>query len=365
MPDEVASFNLLPEGSADVDPVIAHWPGDWPGRQFVDLDCVGDPGYWLDENLASAAELMDGDGDDYGEAAALADAYIQKGREMGFPLPSDHGMSAEEERENAIKDFLGFIREWRRRTMAERNANRTAANKAVGPLPTWEVLKEFGFQPDFTVVSDIMPGLSFDFGNFQLSASAVIGRQFQEVVFLTGVMATRRTLAEVAFEMPRRIETPEQCAAWLAWHLDKAAGGRFEPRIPAPWLELGRKHFRLLPWFVDQAAYEARPYCSVDRELARPMLKSLARIAKQMPVEEKVWVSFDGEVLKIRAGQELLAIAAHGKAWTSQFGLTAAQLSKPPRRLMDAKVWFESWEDYFTIAGYRHTGVVIKPGNNP
>ena len=35
-----------------------HWPGDWPGRQFVNLDCVGDPGHWLDLNLPSVEEVL-------------------------------------------------------------------------------------------------------------------------------------------------------------------------------------------------------------------------------------------------------------------------------------------------------------------
>jgi hypothetical protein len=68
---------------------------------------------------------------------------------------------------------------------------------------TWDVLKEFGFAPDAAVISDVMPGLSYDFGNFKLSASAVMGKYFRPVVFFTGVLATPRTLAEVCFELPR------------------------------------------------------------------------------------------------------------------------------------------------------------------
>jgi hypothetical protein len=232
---------------------------------------------------------------------------------------------------------------------------------------TWEVLEEFGFKPDPSVVySDIHPGLSFDFGNFKLSASAVMGRHFQDVVLFTGVLTTSRSLTEVQFEMPRRIESREKCAAWLAWSLDKHADDDvFQPRMTVDWLAMGRANLRLLPRYFDQEAYEARPHCSVDKELTRPLLKNLAKIAEQLPPEEKVWFSFDGEVLKIRVGKELLALAANGKPWSNRYGLNAVQLTKPTRRLPGERVWFESWEDYFTIARCRYLGVVIEPMNLP
>jgi len=107
--------------SEDSEPIIAHWPGDWPGRQFIDLDCVGDPGWWIYDQIPSDEEvLMDDPSRDEETAEVLADAYIMSGRELHFPLPTDFGTSEEEMRKAAISDFLGFIREWRRRTLAER-----------------------------------------------------------------------------------------------------------------------------------------------------------------------------------------------------------------------------------------------------
>lgn len=113
------------------EPIIAHWPSDWPGRLFVNLDCVGDPGWWIDDQIASAEELLlDKSSDDEAMAEVFADAYIQRGKELGFPLPTDVGMSADKERELAIKDFLGFILEWRKRTLAEQKiANDTGARE--------------------------------------------------------------------------------------------------------------------------------------------------------------------------------------------------------------------------------------------
>lgn len=192
-----------------------------------------------------------------------------------------------------------------------------------------------------------------------------MNRRFQDVVMFGGTLRTPRTISMVEFEMPRQIESREKCAAWLAWNLDQHADTTFEPTKAMDWLGIGRANFRLLPWYFDQEAYNDRPHCCVDKELARPLLKNLAKITEEMPPEEKVWFSFDGEVIKIRAGKELLALAAKGKPWFNRYGLDALQLTKPPRRLPKESVWFENWEDYFTIAGCRYRGVVIEPINLP
>lgn len=86
---------------------------------------------------------------------------------------------------------------------------------------TWHVLCDLGFKLDDDVISDAMPGLSFDFGNFKLTAVSCLNLRFANVVAMSGVMATRRTLGHVDFEMPQQIESLEQCAAWIVWHLDQ------------------------------------------------------------------------------------------------------------------------------------------------
>jgi hypothetical protein len=66
--------------------------------------------------LSSVEEVLTQDPkEDEGAAEPLADAYISKGRELGFPLPTDRGMRFNEMREVIVTDFVGFIREWRKR----------------------------------------------------------------------------------------------------------------------------------------------------------------------------------------------------------------------------------------------------------
>jgi hypothetical protein len=115
------------------EPIIAHWPGNWPGRSFVNLDCVGDPGDWIDLQISSAEEVLFDDPNDEEMAMVLADAYIAAGRELAFPLPTDFGMSEETMREKAVEDFLAFIREWRKRTIAERKAAQKRNQKKDSP----------------------------------------------------------------------------------------------------------------------------------------------------------------------------------------------------------------------------------------
>src|ERR1035441_2250034 len=97
-------------------------------------------------------------------------------------------------------------------------------------VSTWDVLRDFGFQLDSKVISDQNPGLSFDFGNFKLSASSLMNMRCVDIVLFTGVLTTRRTLREVEFELPQFVESREQCAAFIAWFLDIGEdGGVFKP----------------------------------------------------------------------------------------------------------------------------------------
>lgn len=109
-------------------PAFPDWPADWPERQVVDLDNVGDPGIWLEEQI-DPEEVLHGDPARLDQLAGqLADAYIQVAGEMSFPLPSDFEVSEEECREMVKGEFLGFIREWRRSAFEQKSkvAGRTS-----------------------------------------------------------------------------------------------------------------------------------------------------------------------------------------------------------------------------------------------
>lgn len=103
------------------DSLLYLWPGGWPDRKVVDLDDLGDPVAWIDEHIPFVAEMLfDDPSGDLRMAESLADDYINAMVDRGVPLPSDFDATEEETRTAVIEDFVGFIREWRRRALAER-----------------------------------------------------------------------------------------------------------------------------------------------------------------------------------------------------------------------------------------------------
>lgn len=227
-------------------------------------------------------------------------------------------------------------------------------------IQTWDILRELGFVPDSSVWSDIQPGLSVDYGGCKLSASAFLNMAYQEMVLITGVLATPRRLAEVRFEMPGCVSSREQCLAWLVWNLDRDASGVFLPTSPLAWLEIGRANTALLPWIARKLAYEGRSRCIVDREWARPVFKKLRISLPSLTDESDVWFSFDGEVLKIRYEGECIPVAATGKEWTGSYGIKAGELKYLPGSLQQAQVEFSFWEGIFTIAHRIYKEVVFQ-----
>jgi len=152
-------------------------------------------------------------------------------------------------------------------------------------IVTWDVLQDLGFAPDAGVMSDVMPGLSYDFGNFKLTASCVMNLRFGEVVLFLGGMISRDRAAFVQFEMRRSIDFKELCAAWIVSQLDESAdGGCFTPARNVPWVDEGRRNKHLLPWEIERVrreseleVYRERPSCAVERDWLRLPLKKLAR----------------------------------------------------------------------------------------
>ncbi len=168
-------------------------------------------------------------------------------------------------------------------------------------MATWNLLRDFGFQPDDRVWSDVPPGLSFDFGDFNLSASWVVSMKLAEVVLFSGVLATSRTLGAVSFELPRKVNSRELCAALIVHYLDNAAEkGVFHPAREVAWVTEGRKHRHLLPWEVSKSAYQARSHCTVQRDWLRLALKSMVELLAKADDAAVVEFSFDGSVLLIR-----------------------------------------------------------------
>lgn len=222
---------------------------------------------------------------------------------------------------------------------------------------SWEVLRSLGFASDSSVISDPPGGLAVNFGDMTLKASVCTNRRFQPIILLSGVMRTPRTIVEVSCEMPREVESWEHGIAWVTWCLDKHAGGTYQPALPVAWLEPGRQYSHLLPWERERAAYAARPRCQVDREWGRVAIRKLAEVVAITEDDVPASLHFDGELLKIRCGDSLIAVPASGTPWASCYTVRMGALRRLPKRLSGTSVEFSIWNATLTIGNRVYAGV--------
>lgn len=235
---------------------------------------------------------------------------------------------------------------------------------AMNSIATMEALALFGFLPDPHVMSDGCPGMSYDLGGFKLTAGQFLSLRMQEVVSFGAIYSTKRSLGMVDFDMPRRLESYEQCAAWIAWHLNEQLPRRENliNRRKIDWVIFGLQHQDTLPWVRRKAAYSARPHCSVRRDWLRLALKSLAQILATAAADVPLELAFDGTVLSIRCGHEVVVLAAAGLPWADRFNVSAKRFREHPGRFMRETLEVAVWEDRLTIGGKRYGEAVASTG---
>jgi len=233
-------------------------------------------------------------------------------------------------------------------------------------ISTMNALRSLGFQHDPRVISDECPGLSFDFGNLALRASNCVNLRCVEVVVFSGVLSTSRSLAEVFFEMPRKVKSLNQCAAWIVWSLDRYSDHRvFRPLQEVDWIEEGRRNQKLLPWVMSMAEFNARPQCTVRRDWLRLALKTLGEYLTALFDNAGIVFSFDGSVLSIRFDEKVIALPGEGSPWAVRFRVQARTLRHLPKRLMHEHVGVSIWESSLTLGNYSYPGILETFGADP
>ncbi len=225
----------------------------------------------------------------------------------------------------------------------------------TGTIRTMDVLHGVGFQTDTTVISDDGPGLSADFGIVKLWASA--HRQLlAEVVMITGVLSTSRSLGHIQFAMPRYVESAHFVTAWIVWHLDQHS--EFRRVQSLPWVERGRSHQALLPWVKSMAEWNARPQCVVKRDWLRLALNTLAEHVTTLPDDSEAVFSFDGSIFSIRCDEKVIAFAAEGTPWAVSFKVRVGNLRLLPKRLMHDSARISIWESCISIGNRTYPGTL-------
>lgn len=222
-----------------------------------------------------------------------------------------------------------------------------SSTNEAGTTSLREVLERCGFGADWSACwTEQLPGYYFDFGDFRLEATEVMGKYFRPVFMFTGLHATPRTIGSICFEMPLMVESFEQGAAWIA---DALSRRRYAPAPFPDWYAIGLENRSLLPWERERAAYGQRPQCSVTREWFRTAARMMREHAVVAEDAEVAYFSFDGEVLKIRAGNMLMAMPGTGIAWPHTIGVRAKGLKGLPLRFTTDPVHVSVWQGRLSI----------------
>jgi len=232
-------------------------------------------------------------------------------------------------------------------------------------IPTWEFLRRLGFQPDSKVISDVMPGLSFDFGYLgKLSASCVASPRNGDVVLFTGTLSARGSAALINFELSRRMTSLKQCAAWIVWILDQFRP--FKETCHVDWVEQARQNKSLLPLVRSKGEYDTRPQCIVQRNWLRLALKTLSQQLSSLPDHAAIVFSFDGSVLFIRCDNKVIALPGEGIPWSVRFSVAAKSLRSLPKRFRREIVWVSVWQSRISLGDREYEGTLKPSGTtNP
>lgn len=225
-------------------------------------------------------------------------------------------------------------------------------------IATWDALLRLGFlQTDDFFGS---PAVIFDFGNFKLKATRITNLYLKEVVSFNGLVSTARTITSIEFEMPLQVDSKEQCAAWIAWHLNKSLLSREKliQHSEAELLIIGLQNQGTLPWVQEKEAYRVRPQCSVERGWLRQALKAIKVNVSDAAPDSKITISFDGRVLSFLGRNWITPIPALGESWGEEYEIAVSDFYFPAR-LMQETIHISIWKQCLTLGNRLYRGVTI------
>ncbi|MBC2734811.1 MAG: hypothetical protein HF981_10690 [Desulfobacteraceae bacterium] len=223
-------------------------------------------------------------------------------------------------------------------------------------MNTRELFEILGFEQIWGTMTDQEPAYRYKSDSLELTATQVTNMSFYPVFLLAGVFHDGRTLAEINYQMPLEVESFKQGAAFVAYALR-----HYQFKSPPAWLSNGLQWADLLPWERIRREYEKRPKCTVEWEWFRIAIKKIRNQLKDTDPDSLVSFKFDGEVLRIKTPNELIALSAQGVAWDQDYYVCMASLDELPQRLIRQPVHLDIWEGRLTI-GNRSFELVSLPG---
>lgn len=213
------------------------------------------------------------------------------------------------------------------------------------PLPVvsvMSVLAELGFRP-----AHGWPGtLEFDFGGLVLTALPCQDQYLRPVVMFSALHQDARSLREINFDIPDRVESSLQVQAWIAYGI----GDWFRPMRPCAWLEDGRQLQELLPWERHMRAYKDRPRALVERSWMRLAGKELRAAADEATPEHRCTLRCDGQILAFYFGERVVPLPSEsGETWEYDVSIALTALRHLPMRWTREWIEVSVWQEQLRI----------------
>ena len=239
----------------------------------------------------------------------------------------------------------------------------SGGGKVSGPCPTLDILLELGFE-DRPPATQISPSISwmvpehvrsplvtvcYRFADFDLVASPLTKMFGREVVQLSGVIESSRSLTEIRGEIPPDLGSSVEAAAWVSFAL-KSHQSDLKP-LP-DWFVEGERNWDVVYARMDpkgwkrQQAYRDCPKCFIDREYARPLRRNLQEEFSWLSDETEMTFSFDGRVLSIVLNERAHEVIASGDSWPSSYRAVVSQETKFPTRFQSRRVEVSVFEGF-------------------
>ncbi len=198
-------------------------------------------------------------------------------------------------------------------------------------IKTKDLLVTIGFTDvdDKSLISNNKPSLEFDFGNFKLQARELMNKRLANIIQLSGLNTTERTIHEIKIELPLVVESIEEGLAMISYGL----GNPFDATNVPDWYYLGLKHKHLLPWIKEMEAFKSRQEVTIEYDYYRIIIRSLLKNAKESDANDLTIISFNGEMLTINCSGNKIFAPALGEAWSENAVLKTQNLSALPKRL--------------------------------
>lgn len=232
------------------------------------------------------------------------------------------------------------------------------------PLPivsVRDVLPTLGFAPDWAGYSENPPGFKFNRSNLELTAGEMTNRYLQRGVQFSGLWRTARSLKMIDFEMPLKAESHEQVVAWIVFGI----GIDYEPPSAIDWFDQGKLWQDQLPWeryYRDlrvrieetRRLRALRPHCFLSRKWMRVLLNHMAAATASNSQAVEVQVHFNGRMLTLEVGEEMIGAPASGPgAWPCKYGVAITADGVLPSRLMTDPVEVGIWQGAFEVESCR------------